>query len=370
MKAVKSICHITSVHARYDNRIFLKQCRSVAEAGHDVALIVADGRGDEIKDGVNIYDVGSSNGRVNRMLLGTRRLYQKARELKADIYHFHDPELIPWARCLLKQKKIVIYDVHEDYYTSICQKAYLPRPVRFLTANFAAFLEYYSAKPFYKIAAEKYYRKRFPEACAVLNYPQSSLFNLQTVFNPNSNRILYTGVISRDRGALMMAGLVRARQGIEVFAVGRCSFSLKTEMQRHAGKAVERLHIPGKGRHMSFHEITEYYAQGDWLAGIALFPESDHYRQKELTKFFEYMAVGLPIIASNFPAWVDLIEKQGFGLCVDPGNFKELGNAINWLRDHPDQAMAMGQRGREAVRKKYNWEIEAKKLLAFYDQLA
>ena len=363
------ITHLSSVHVRYDNRIFLKQCRSVAEAGHDVALIVADGRGDEIKDGVKIYDVGPSNGRIKRMLLATRRLYQKARELNADIYHFHDPELIPWALRLFLKRKGVVYDIHEDYFTSLSQKMYLSGPIRFFTARLAAFLEYYSTKPFYKIAAEKYYLKRFPGACTVLNYPQSNLLNLQQVFNPESNRLLYTGVLSRDRGALLMARVVSERPDIEISAVGRCASSMALEMRKQSGDAIKRLHIPGDGRNISFQEITDYYRQGNWLAGLALFPDSDHYRQKELTKFFEYMAIGLPIIASNFPAWVDLIERQGFGLCVDPENFKEVGDAIDWLRDHPDQAMAMGQRGREAVRGKYNWERESKKLLEFYQRL-
>ncbi|MBH8881312.1 glycosyltransferase family 1 protein, partial [Pseudomonas aeruginosa] len=46
------VAHLTSVHSRYDIRIFRKQCRTLSQYGYDVYLVVADGKGDEVKDGV------------------------------------------------------------------------------------------------------------------------------------------------------------------------------------------------------------------------------------------------------------------------------------------------------------------------------
>src|SRR5690625_6021755 len=56
----------------------------------------------------------------------------------------------------------------------------------------------------------------------------------------------------------------------------------------------------------------------NWLAGIALFPPTEHYMKKELTKFFEYMNAGLPIICSHFPQWKTFIDKYNCGIAVDP----------------------------------------------------
>src|SRR5690242_12790488 len=90
MKAV----HLTSVHPRYDTRIFLKECRSLAAAGHNVTLVVADGNGSEERDGVHILDVGKPRGRASRMLQTVNAVYQAAVKLRANVYHLHDPELL------------------------------------------------------------------------------------------------------------------------------------------------------------------------------------------------------------------------------------------------------------------------------------
>ncbi len=113
---MNKIVHLTSVHGRHEIRTFLKECVSLARYGYDVSIIIADGQGDEIKDGVKIYDAGpKTGGRLSRMTKTVSRVYEKAKTLNGDIYHFHDPELIPVGLKLKKQGKKVIYDVHEDY---------------------------------------------------------------------------------------------------------------------------------------------------------------------------------------------------------------------------------------------------------------
>ena len=77
MKQFHSV-HLTSVHPRYDIRIFYKQCRSLASHGYSVTLIVADDKGDELKDGVNILDAGRLPGRLKRMLVTTQRIFSRA----------------------------------------------------------------------------------------------------------------------------------------------------------------------------------------------------------------------------------------------------------------------------------------------------
>jgi hypothetical protein len=89
------IAHLTSAHSRYDSRIFLKECASLAANGHQVTLIVADGKGDERKIGIQIFDAGASLGRIDRIRHAPRRVFDKARTVDADIYHLHDPELLP-----------------------------------------------------------------------------------------------------------------------------------------------------------------------------------------------------------------------------------------------------------------------------------
>ena len=86
------VAHLTSAHSRYDTRIFLKECQTLAAAGYHVTLVVADGAGAEKKNGVEILDVGASFGRFDRIKNSPSRVFEAACKLKADVYHIHDPE--------------------------------------------------------------------------------------------------------------------------------------------------------------------------------------------------------------------------------------------------------------------------------------
>ena len=108
------IAHLTSAHPRSDIRILVKMCRSLASAKFDVTLVVADGLADESRDGVQIHDVGASKGRFDRIKNAPNRVFDKAISLQADLYHLHDPELIPIGLKLKRMGKLVVFDSHED----------------------------------------------------------------------------------------------------------------------------------------------------------------------------------------------------------------------------------------------------------------
>src|SRR5690606_10766115 len=199
-----SVVHLTSVHPPNDNRIFHKECRTLAEAGYKVTL-VAPSDNDDIVDGVKVKVkfVPRCDRRLARMLLTTWRVFRAGLAEKGDIYHFHDPELIPFGLLLRLAGKRVIYDVHEDYVTSISQKRYLPRLLPRIFARLFGWFEKYSSKAFVLVLAERYYSKRFPAGTLILNYPRLDFFGFndtapmeQGDINgaaPVLRRLIYTG---------------------------------------------------------------------------------------------------------------------------------------------------------------------------------
>ena len=86
--------HLTSVHPRFDGRIFHKECRALAMAGYDVTFIVPSAEGDTHRDGVKICGVTPPRNRRERMTRTLWKVYRAALRANGEIYHFHDPELL------------------------------------------------------------------------------------------------------------------------------------------------------------------------------------------------------------------------------------------------------------------------------------
>jgi glycosyltransferase involved in cell wall biosynthesis len=296
----------------------------------------------------------------------------------ASAYQLHDPELLPWAWILLLRRVPVFYDIHEDYSLAMQKKSYLPRWSRRLAGRIVALLERIFSLPFHLIIAEYSYAKRFPRATPVLNYPLISLSESGSSFgidpeprdlvSPESDNahLLYTGHVTVERGALNLAKVIRDLPDVEISLVGRCYPDVARLMRQTAAGGADRLHIIGEDRYVPFHEIKTYYFKELWTAGIVLIPDILHFKEKQLTKFFEFMSFGLPIIASDYPVWRKLISDQGVGICVNPEDSQEVKEAVDYLKSNPSVARKMGQRGRYLVRKEYHWKSQAKRLIELY----
>lgn len=365
------IAHLTTVHHSEDNRILFRECVSLARAGHDVTILAAQGRAGMVH-GVRVVVLAVGGGRLRRMTIGAARLLRAARSLCADVYHFHDPELIPAALVLRAGGKPVIYDVHEDYGTAVLEREYIPAGLRRLVSRALCLLETGATRWFRVVLAERYYAERFPRGVTVLNYarfPQVTDEALAQRSVGSGIRLLYTGNVKVYRGAHQHVDLLKALPEASLHLVGRCSQELADQVRVRAAAAAPRLLLEGVGYSVPFERIVECYLQEQWTAALALFPPSPHTVRKELTKIFEYMAYAIPIVCSAFPNLRRIVEQEGCGLCVDPEDPAAAAAAVRWLADHPQQARAMGRRGREAARREYNWETQARRLLDLYEEV-
>jgi glycosyltransferase involved in cell wall biosynthesis len=346
-------------------------CSSLAEnKEQNVYLIVADGNGAEVKSGVNIIDVGpKTGGRLSRMTETVYKIYSKARELDADIYHLHDPELMPIGIKLKKLGKKVIFDAHEDLPKQLLGKPYLNKYNKIFLSKMVALYERYACSKFDAIiTATPFIRGRFSEintsAVDINNFPILNELFSDVDWSLKKNEIAYIGGISKIRGVHEIVKAMKYTHGVKLNLAG--SFSepeVETVVKKYEGwLSVNELGF------LSRSEVAQVL--GYSKIGLVTFLPSPNHIDAQPNKMFEYMSAGIPVIASNFPLWQEIVLGNKCGLCVDPMDPKAIGEAIQYLIDHPEEAEQMGKNGQIAVEVKYNWGIEQSKLKEVYSNLS
>jgi glycosyltransferase involved in cell wall biosynthesis len=363
------VVHLTSVHPRYDTRIFLKECTSLAQNGRHVSLVVADGKGDEHKNGVHIVDVGASGGRLDRMRHAPGRVLKKALALDADIYHLHDPELLPIGLKLKKCGKKVIFDAHEDVPKQILGKPYLNKPAKVLLSWVLRHFETWACRRFDAVVtATPFIRDKFlsinPRSLDVNNFPMLGELSCDVQPAEKLPQVCYVGGITAIRGIRELVaamGLVKNRVRLQL--VGRFSEAAVSSQVRNipGWLSVDELGFQGR------EGVRETMAR--CIGGLVTFHPLPNHVDAQPNKMFEYMSAGIPVIASNFPLWREIVVGNDCGLCVDPMDPTAIAEAIDYLATHPEEVKRMGDNGKAAVQQRYNWKNEEAKLLALYDEL-
>ncbi len=364
------IAHLTTVHPRFDTRIFWKECRSLAAAGHLVTLIVADGNGYELRDKVTILDIGTSS--TNRWLkIGFLwlRMLRQLTLVKADIYHFHDPELIPIGILLKLAGKKVIYDAHEDVALDIQTKVWIKPSMRYLIGKFFDVFEKTSSKFFDAVITVapnllKKFARVNSSSFEVRNFPmiEDLSFAKTANYERKKNQLLYVGSLTKVRGASKMLDALLHLDANLVLAGTFSPPSLLEECQKHPAWS--------KVKYLGFCSREQIIALCQESAlGYALIQEDKNLMTGYPVKLFEYMSCELPVIVSDFPLWREIVEGAQCGLAINQYEVANIVAATEKILSDADLRNKMGQNGKEAVLKKYNWPQEEQHLLNVYEQI-
>jgi glycosyltransferase involved in cell wall biosynthesis len=369
----RKICILTSAHPTFDVRIFHKEAKSLARAGYEVTLI-ASGTVEGTYEGVTFKRLPVWKSRGDRFLRAPTAVYRLALKVDADVYHFHDPELIPAALLLLIHGKKVVYDIHEDLPRTIGYKPYIPRILNRPISRIVEVIEDWASRRFSALVtaspqiAGRFY-KRNRNLAVVNNYPMMDEIQTPTcdAFKDRRPALVYVGMrITRSRVAEEMVqsmAFLPKDLNAELRLVGNWEDpELASSLESLAGwnrtkylGLLDRSGVAG--------ELQNAYA------GLVILHPEANYVTSQPVKLFEYMCAGIPVIASDFPVWREIVTKAQCGLLVNPMKPQEIAEAMEFLLTHPEEAEEMGRRGFQAIAEQFNWANEEKELLRFYDKL-
>jgi hypothetical protein len=219
------------------------------------------------------------------------------------------------------------------------------------------------------VAATPHISKRFSgygcrSVVNVNNYPlKDELYTGQSRWENKQPVVCYAGIISDIRGIYEMVAAA-GKAGTGLILAGKFA----TDQQRIKAMGIDGWNLVDELGQVERDTVRNVLSKS--MAGLVLFHPIPNHIEAQPNKMFEYMSAGIPVIASDFPLWREIVEGNSCGICVNPLDVQAISAAIRWIVEHPDEARKMGENGRRAVETKYNWEAEFKKLLVLYGDLA
>lgn len=364
----RRVVHLTTVHQPHDNRILNKECRALAEAGIDVVL-VAGAEHDEQVRGVPIKAIGRRS-RAARLVASQAEAWRVVSAIGPALLHVHDPELVPMALAYGRRHGAkVVYDAHEDLVAQIATKPYLAEWMRPGVRGVARGLVGLADRGVDGLVAAtdtvaRPYRTE-PKV-VVRNLPWLSDFpavdEQQRTASLSSHRAVYTGDLTEERGFSTMLSVAErvARQvpDFQLVLAGRALGSCRD--------AVAKLPAGGPVTALGLLPPTEVPAVvASAQVGLIFLKRLPNYAESLPTKVFEYMAAGVPFLATDFPAWERLFGPSDAGRFVDTDDVEATASALVGLLRDPAGCERLGSNGRRAIETEFNFETESRKLVGF-----
>ncbi len=373
------VCHLACKHKMNDMRIFEKECKSLAQAGFDVTLIgFGSTSNTEVIDGVRCISLYCPI-KNNLELLRKRNklIYKTALQLDAQIYHLHEPELLPVGKKLKKKGKIVIFDSHEFYgwqlHDNIHKIKIIKTPASLMKIVGNQYMRY-EKRICMKLDAViqvctmngiDYFANRCRRSIFIRNLPNAADYKRKTPLDfSQSPKVAMIGGITKERGITQLVKATRQAGGTLLLAGDFIPKSYETELHLMAEfECVEYKGFLDKSGMVSLLEQANIGAST--LLNLGQYNKIDTFP----TKVYDYMSMELPVVISDTEYAKKMNDKYHFGICVNPDDPDSITKAITWLKEHPDQAVEMGRNGRKAIENELNWEKESEKLVGFYKEL-
>jgi glycosyltransferase involved in cell wall biosynthesis len=371
------IAHITTVHPRHDTRIYFREIKSLVDAlSKEVDYFVYDGLGSGADSLISIKDIGvPSKSRFLRFLKGSCYLFKMLRHSDHKVLHFHDPELIPVMYLLSFFQKKIIFDVHECVSEDIKTKPWIPKYLRMVLSFSYKLIEKFTLKRFLIILAEDNYKSVYGNHIVVRNFPDLVMLNKicleRSLHNQTADstlRICYIGAISESRGILKYAkavnDLIVKGLKMELTIIGNVPSRIENHQEISLGVRNGNIKLLGR---IPADKALKIVSEND--LGLAILDDEKNFINSFPTKIFEYMALRMPVITSNFPLYNSVIIESECGTTINPDSVESLKNSIEMYYFDRSMISAQGKNGYECVNSKYSWNAEFSKLLSLYKSI-
>lgn len=370
MKKVR-VLHISTAHQPQDPRVVFKQCQTLTEQ-YDVFCVLPRAN-PAVAPAIHFINVPYFRRVIWRTLLTCPFILVRCLWLRPRLIHVYVPEFLPFAYVFYLLGAHVIYEVQENLHKKISLKTINNG---FLLVKAFRWFDWLARRHFYLIFTEHGYLATYTTLtrpyAVIYNYPLLSFLEpYHRPYHPNPEQpsFFYIGWLSFERAfdtlVEALAQLKPVYPNFRMHLFGRRQFT-ETELRNLPCYALIQENLRFYG--YTDQRIAFSYADRATV-GIALLKPVGDYPDSYTTKLFEYMALGLPVVVSNFPLYREIVERYDCGFCVSPYDSAEVCDKLMYLIKNPEKAKAMGERGRQAVEQYYNWTSEATKLLTFYEHI-
>ena len=370
-----TICHITSMHEFTDDRIFERAAKGLKSLNNKV-LLIAPYEGNAEVEGIEIIGLRKRNG-ISRRIFSSFEAYRKASKVNADIFHFHDPDLMPWMFFLSISGKKVVNDVHENYESRL-YKIPLPGFLKNLSAKIYRVLENLFGRTYSGLTvvteSMKDLFKNVKKPIAItgnvvyLDRLKNILFNS----GKENNLTIYTsGTNSPSRNCIKtieaLPMILEEVPDVQLKFVGRYYPNDYDNILRE--KAAEL----GVEKNVIIEGMIPWEENFNRTAlahiGCVFYEDNLNNRITLPNRLFEYMFCGVAVLGEDFPEVRKVLNETGAGLTVNSSDPDSIAKNAIYMLKNPSLMIEMGQKGRKAVLEKYNYENSLSELMDFYNKI-
>jgi glycosyltransferase involved in cell wall biosynthesis len=368
-----SICHVTIGHSPTDDRIYYKEVLTLSKWFRHISLIAPNRGCPKPVAGIFLH-LFNDNGNLKNLF----HAYQLAKKVRADLYHIHEFEFLPFALVLkYKYGKKIIYDAHETIYFFFTEFSRHSKWFTFIPAVIAQALEWgCSLFTDYVIAVTPWVAKGFKpfhkKITLIYNYPIVPMFD-----QPVPKQVDQTGPIILYHGQLVPARnihvMVEAMRHVKIsFPAARLVIvgSITPHYREQLDQIVKRYNLKDV---VEFRPLIPYTEVPRLISaatiGLSSMCPNESFKRSIQIKPFEFMSAGIPVLGCQVPSTEIYIEQTGSGMLVDPPTPKQLAEIIMLLLSKPELRQKMGANGKRAVREHYNWSTMEEPLEQIYRQV-